>query len=230
MQIAKTQNQNFEGSFRIKPNEVNAKIEIPQLFTQGRQIFNDILEPGDKFIVLRDKYDKRVGKYIKENGISGIEYFPEINTKSGLDDEKPEGLLKLVKAETVKVITNISEICKASMAPSKKTANPPKVISEVNKVANALRLNIENPQITSTHSSTKVRDDEKKRTVELIMKDRGLTYVYVKPDSLYEDSTKCIIDGKGNIVKKFETPEEIIKFMKVFHELKQKNVNILADK
>lgn len=229
MQIAKTQNQRFEGAFRISPNEVNAKIEIPQLFTQGRQIFNDILETGDKFVVLRDKYDKRVGKYIQEKGIKGIEYFPEINTKSGLDDEKPEGLLKLINAKTVKVITNISEICKTSMV-SKKLAKVAKAKSEVDKVANALRLNIENPQVTSSRSFTKVRDEEKKRTIELIMKDKGSTYVYVKPDQSYEDSTKCIIDGKGNIVKKFETPEEIMRFMRVFHKLKQEKVNILADK
>ncbi len=229
MQLSQTSNQNFEGAFRIKPNEIKAKTEIPLLFTQGRQIFNDILETGDKFIVVRDKYDKRIGKYIQENGISGVEYYPEINTKSGLDDEIPEGLLKLIKDKTVKVITDINEICRTSTA-RKKLVKPSKSNKEVDKIANALRLNIENPQVTSTSSFTKVRDNEKNRTIEIIMQNKGTIYVHVKPDHLYEDSTRCIIDGQGNIIKKFETPDEIIKFMKKFHKLKQEKVNILTDK
>lgn len=229
MQISKISNQNFEGTFRIKPNELKAKEEIPQLFTQGRQIFNDILETGDSFIVVRNQYDKRVGKYLQENGICGVEYYPEINTKSGLDDEKPEGLLKLIKDKTVKVITDINEIYMTSLA-QKRLPKYPKSKKEVDKISNALRLNIENPRIVSTPASTKVRDEDKKRTIEIIMQNKGTTYVYVKPDSLNEDSVKCILDGQGKIVKKFETPNEMMKFIRIFNKLKQEQVNLLVDK
>ena len=94
MQITNNQsNLNFSGSFRIPRGNLKAQHEIPQLFTQGRQIFYDIKEDGDMFIVLRDNYDRRVAKYIKENNVSGLEYYLEINTKSGLDDQKPAGLI-----------------------------------------------------------------------------------------------------------------------------------------
>lgn len=228
MQILNTSNQTFEGTFRIKPNEIKAKTEIPQLFTQGRQIFHDILEKGDEVIVLRNQYDKRVGKYIQEKNISGIEYYPEINTSSGLDDQQPEGILKLLKNKTVKVITDITEICTTSAA-QRRLPKFPKAKKEVEKIANTLRLNIEKPQINSTAALTKVRDEEKKRTIEIIMPNKGTTYVYVKPDCLYEGSTKCIIDGQGNIMKKFETPDEIHKFIKRFQDLKKQQVNLLVD-
>lgn len=215
----------FKGAYRIKPDEVKAKEEIPQLFTQGKQVFNDILETGDKFIVLRDKYDKKIAKYIKENGVKGIEYFPEINTKSGLDDQVPEGLLKLVKDKTVKIITDINKICKASMMPKQIQ----KAEDELNKIEIALRLNIENPIITSNKSLTIVRDEEKKRTIEIVMPNKATTYVYVKPDCIYEDSIKCVLNGCGQIGKRFETPNEIIRFLKKFDKLKKENVNIIVN-
>ena len=92
-----TSNTNFSGAFRIKRHYAKAKAEIPAMFTQGRQIFRDIKENGDMVVVLRDNYDKRVGQYIQENYPIEIEYYPEINTKYGLDDEKQEELKKLIE-------------------------------------------------------------------------------------------------------------------------------------
>ena len=79
---------NFTGAFRFKPNEIKAKLEVPELFTQGRQVFADIIEKGDQVIIVRDNYDKRIGKYIQENNITGVEYMPTINTKGGFDSER----------------------------------------------------------------------------------------------------------------------------------------------
>ena len=89
----KQSNINFNGAFRIKPAEIKAQAEITTLFTQGMKKFTNIFEKGDMVVVVRDNYDKRVGNYLSENSVKGVEYFPKINTKCGLDDEKPEGLL-----------------------------------------------------------------------------------------------------------------------------------------
>ncbi len=232
MLISNIPSPNFEGAFRIKPNEIKAKNEIPTLFTQGKQVFNDILEKGDQVIVIRNNYDKRIGKYIEENNVSGIEYFPQINTKSGLDSEKPEDLIKLIHDKATKVITDIKEICTtaAQQKSPRKKSKTPKAQKEVEKISNALRLNIEAPQINSTAEATRIRDEQKKRTIEVIMQNKGNSYVYVKPDSPCEDSIRCIIDGKGNIMKSFETLDEIFSFQKRFKQLKQQKINILTDK
>ncbi len=224
-----TSNTNFSGAFRIKRPYAKAKAEIPAMFTQGRQIFRDIKENGDMVIVLRDNYDKRVGQYIQENYPIEIEYFPEINTKLGLDDEKPEELKKLIKDKSTTVKRGLKNIL-AAIAEQKIIKKPKKyrAAKEVEKIANALRLNIENPQISSNKSLTRIRDEQKKRTIEIIATNPATSYVYVKPDSLDSDSIKCIINGKGQIVKTFETPKDISKFSKMFNTLKESNVNILT--
>lgn len=229
MQVSNQSNINFNGAFRVKPNEIKAKADIPELFTQGKQVFRDILEKGDQVIILRDKYDKRVGKYIQENNLSGIEYYPEINTKCGLDDEQPEGLLALINSKTKVIKEDIKEILTAITQQKRtpKAPKTPKAYKEAEKIANALRLNIEAPQISTNKSFTKIRDEHKKRTIEVIMPNKGTIYAHVIPDSMCESSTKCILDGKGKIVKSFETPNEIHKFNVLFSKLKKENVNII---
>ena len=224
-----TSNTNFSGAFRIERPYTKAKAEIPAMFTQGRQIFRDIKQKGDMVVVLRDNYDKRVGQYIQENYPIEIEYYPEINTKSGLDDEKPEELKKLIEDKSTIVKKGLKNIL-AAISEQKVIKKPKKyrATKEVEKIANALRLNIENPQIASDKSLTRIRDEQKKRTIEIIATNPATSYVYVKPDSLDSDSIKCIINGKGQIVKTFETPNDICKFNKIFKNLKENNVNILS--
>lgn len=232
MQILNNQsNINFNGAFRFKSNEINAKADVPKLFTQGRQVFHNILEDGDEVIVVRKNYDKRIANYLKDNNIRGVEYYPEIDTKCGLDDEIPKGLLKLIKSKSVVVIENLEEIVSsiASRAnvPRRKV---PKIDKELNKIANALRLNIENPKVVSNKSFTRIRDEHKMRTIEVIAPNSATSYVHVIPDSLNEQSVKCILNGKGQIVKTFDTPNEIHKFNLLFNKLKKENVNILVNK
>ena len=229
MQILNNQsNINFNGSFRFKPNEIKAKADVPNLFTQGRQVFHNILENGDEVIVVRKNYDKRVASYLKDNNVKGVEYYPEIDTKCGLDDEIPEGLLKLIKSKSVVVIKNLEEIISSissrANAPRRKV---PKIDKELNKIANALRLNIESPKVVSNKSFTRIRDEHKMRTIEVIAPNSGTSYVHVIPDSLNEQSVKCILNGKGQVVKTFDTPNEIHKFNLLFNNLKKDNVNIL---
>lgn len=232
MQILNNQsNINFNGAFRFKPNEFNAKADVPKLFTQGRQVFHNILEDGDEVIVVRNNYDKRVANYLKDNNIRGVEYYPEIDTKCGLDDEIPEGLLKLIKSRSVVVIENLEEIVSSiALRANVSRRKVPKIDKEVNKIANALRLNIENPKVVSNKSFTRIRDGHKMRTIEVIAPNSATSYVHVIPDSLNEQSVKCILNGKGQIVKTFDTPNEIHKFNLLFNKLKKENINILVNK
>lgn len=226
-----TSSLQFSGAFRFKPNEIKAKADVPNLFTQGRQVFHNILEAGDEVIVVRNNYDKRVANYLKDNNIRGVEYYPEIDTKCGLDDEIPEGLLKLIKSKSVVVIENlekiVSSIASRTNVPRRKV---PKIDKELNKIANALRLNIENPKVVSNKSFTRIRDGHKMRTIEVIAPNSATSYVHVIPDSLNEQSVKCILNGKGQIVKTFDTPNEIHKFNLLFNKLKKENINILVNK
>ena len=230
MQISNNiSNTNFMGAFRIQPQNVKANAEIPAMFTQGYQVFRNIKEKGDMVVVLRDNYDKRVGNYIQKNNLTNLEYYPKINTKSGLDDEKPEGLIELIKDKAVVVKTELEDII-STISEQKGIKRPKKYRAEkeVKKISDALRLNIENPIIESNKSFTKIRDNQKGRTIEVIATNPATSYVYVKPDSLNEDSTKCIINTKGQIIKTFTNPKDISKFMKMFREMKNEGINILV--
>ena len=231
MQIQKIDNStNFKGAFRINPAMKTAKSELPELFIQGRQIFRDILEKGDQVIVLRNSYDKRVGEYIKNNGAEGIEYYPAINTSSGLDDQMPDKLRELITDKSNEIVTGLNEILER-ITTQKKSCKFKKhrVGNELEKISNALRLNIENPKITMSKASSIIRDEEKKRTIEVIVTTSKSTFVYVKPDSLNEDSIKCVLDGSGNLQKIYNTPKDAMRFLKKFSELKKQQVNILCE-
>lgn len=212
-------NDKFTGAFRIKPIETLAQKEIPELFTQGRQVFNNIIEEGDEFIVVRNNYDKRIAKYITENNLKDIEYYPDINTSCHLDSEQPEGLLALLKNKSLRIITDLDEM----MAVVKKQKKAPKPINpetETEKIANALRLHIENPETTVTKNFLTIRDNAKQRTISVVMQDNGNKYVYVRPDSSCEETIKCFINKKGEILHSYETPKEIHKFFKHFQKAK----------
>ncbi len=235
--------QSFSGAFRFNAKNTKAQTEIPQLFTQGRQIFKDILEQGDQVIVVRDNYDKRIGKYIAENNISDVEYFPTINTKCGLDADEPQGLLNLIKDKAIKIITNTEEMFetiktqrkspqKTLPAPKPKTPNPAKLNAQakLEMVSNALRLNIEDPEINTINNLVQIIDKNKKRRIEIITQPAGQQYVYVKPDSKSEDTIKCLLNSKGDIIKSFETPDDIHKFLMKFNQLRKECTNTTCTK
>ncbi len=216
----------FTGAFRFKPNNIDAQKQVQELFTQGRQVFSDIIEKGDMVIVVRDHYDKRIGKYIQENGVVGVEYIPTINTKSGLDPEEPEKLAEIFKNKTHNIITNFEEMIERISKQKRDKRIMPKTLNievEVDRIANALRLNIENPKVRTQNEYMTIRDEAKKRTIESISHS-WTYYVYVKPDSISQETMKYIIDGKGQQIRKVDTPDEIFKFFKEFRRLKAENL------
>ena len=221
MQIQNRQsNSNFTGAFRFKPSEINAKLEVPRLFTQGKQIGTDILEKGDQFIIVRDNYDKRIGNYIKENCVAGVEYYPTINTKSGFDFERPEEIVAVIKNKSTKMITDFEEMFEviSKQKHHRKTAKGvhiPKPINpekEFERVTKALRLNIENPEITVQGQHMRVYDKAKKRTLDVVLHS-GTYYTYLRYDANDMDSIMRTINGKGETIKEFHTPNEVHKFL-----------------
>ena len=227
-----TQQTAFTGTFRFKPNEIKAKLEIPNLFTQGKQIGNDILEKGDLVVIIRDNYDKRIGSYIKEKGVTGVEYYPTINTKSGFDFERPEEIIAVLKDKSTRLITNFEEmfevISKQKRAPKPAIKGPstsPKPLNsekEFARITKALRLNIENPDIKIKGQHMRVYDKDKRRTLDVIAHS-GTYYAYLRYDGGYMESIMCTLNGKGEIIKKIDKPEEIHKFLADMRRLIQEN-------
>ena len=224
------QNNTFTGAFRFKPSEIKAKLEVPNLFTQGRQIGTDIIEKGDQVIIVRDNYDKRIGNYIQENGVKGVEYYPTINTRLGLDFERPEEIITLLKDKSTRMITNFEEMFEviSKQKRGKKTIkgqNIPKALSvekEFERVTKALRLNIQNPEITIKGQHMRIYDKDRRRTLDIVAHS-GTNYTYLRYDNMSAESIMRTINGKGETIKNFEKPDEIHKFLADLRRLIKEN-------
>ena len=223
-------NNSFTGAFRFKPSEIKAKLEVPNLFTQGRQIGTDILEKGDQVIIVRDSYDKRIGNYIKENGVKEVEYYPTINTRLGFDFERPEEIITLLKDKSTRMITNFEEMFEviSKQKRGKKTIkgqNIPKALSvekEFERVTKALRLNIQNPEITIKGQHMRIYDKDRRRTLDIVAHS-GTYYTYLRYDNMSAESIMRTINGKGETIKNFEKPDEIHKFLADLRRLIKEN-------
>ena len=225
-----TQNNTFTGAFRFKPSEIKAKLEVPNLFTQGRQIGTDIIEKGDQVIIVRDNYDKRIGNYIQENGVKGVEYYPTINTRLGLDFERPEEIITVLKDKSTRMITNFEEMFEviSKQKRGKKTIkgqNIPKALSaekEFERVTKALRLNIQNPEITIKGQHMRIYDKDRRRTLDIVAHS-GTYYTYLRYDNMSAESIMRTINGEGKTIKNFEKPDEIHKFLSELRRLIKEN-------
>ena len=214
MQINNTSNTNFKGTFILNPKNQQTKEAIPEIVKKGRQIFYNIKRPGDAVIVTQDKFDKRVSNFIENNKMN-FEYYPEISTKSGLDDQKPLKLTQLLCLKDNCVVKNLKLL-------NKFLSDNPVHLSKQNEylheTLNTLRLNIENPKIEVNQKGIfTIRDEAKKRTIKSSGFRNGNSYVYMYPDAAWEDSKRYLVGANGKqILKEYKTPNEIREFNNKF--------------
>lgn len=107
MEINNISTNNFKGAFVLHPQNQQVREAIPDIVKKGRQIFHNIKSEGDVVIVTKDKYDKKVKEFI-EREKAAFAYYPEINTSSGLDDQIPSELRKLMLKKDNCVINSLS--------------------------------------------------------------------------------------------------------------------------
>lgn len=206
-------NTNFTGAFILKPKNIKTKESIPDIINKGRQIFYDIKYKGDVVIVTKDNYDTKVRDFIEASKVK-FEYYPEISTKSGLDDQIPSKLVYLLNIKNNCVINNLKKLNKF-LQPKNHLSKQCEYLKET---TNTLRLNIENPQIDINDKGIFViRDEAKKRTIKSTGFKGGSALVHVIPDSPVYESKRYLVYKNGKaIAKEYNTPEEILDFLKRF--------------
>ena len=144
-----------------------------------------------------------------------FEYYPEISTKSGLDDKKPLKLTQLLCLKDNCVVKNLKLL-------NKFLSDNPVHLSKQNEylheTLNTLRLNIENPKIEVNQKGIfTIRDEAKKRTIKSSGFSNGNSYVYMYPDAAWEDSKRYLVGANGKqILKEYKTPNEIREFNNKF--------------
>ncbi len=214
MQVNKKSNINFSGTFIIKPKTNEIKETIPNLIKKGKQIFYDVKNEGDIAIVTRDTYDGKIKDFIESSNL-GFEYYPEISTKSGLDDEIPSTLKNILDIKNNCVIDNMQTLNKYL---HKHKIHLSKQIEYLHEAMNTLRLNIEDLKIKFNDKGLFViRDESKKRTIKSTGFRGGAALIHVIPDSHAQESKKIMLYKNGKEVQKeYNTPNEIFNFLKTF--------------
>ena len=96
MQVNNINNISFDGGFKFQNMPKAAKEALPEIGGKGKQIFYGYEKPRTVFLVTRDCLDARVLSFIKKHNLKG-EYYPNINTKAGLDSEIHAGLAEELK-------------------------------------------------------------------------------------------------------------------------------------
>ena len=208
---------NFKGTFILNTKNQTVKNAIPDIIKKGRQLFYNIKNDGDIVLVTKDKYDKKVYEFINNEKIQ-FSYYPEISTKSGLDDEIPSKLKKLLNINNNCIINNPALLSK--FLSNNKKLHLSKQSEYLQEAINTLRLNIEKLKIDINEKGIFViRDADKHRTIKSTGFRGGMSYVFVIPDALYEASRRVLIGKNGKeIVKEYTTPNEMLEFNKKFQK------------
>lgn len=215
MDIKNVSANNFKGAFVLKPATPQIREAIPNIIPKGRQIFRDIKSCGDVVIVTKDKYDKKVGDFVKSEGVPFC-YYPEISTKSGLDDQIPEKLRQLIRVQNNCVVRNLKLLGRFLPVTNLHLSKQSEYLQEA---INTLRLNTENARIQIDDNGVFfVRDEAKKRTIKSTGFRSGMAYIYIRPDDVgCHPIRRFLVSQNGKKVEKvFETPEEWGTFNKAF--------------
>ena len=215
-------NTSFKGGFRIR-NIGDNKAELNNLFKRGRQIFDNFENEGDVFITVRDEMDRKMYRFIKNKNLN-FEYYMKINTHSGLDNEKPQELSRLIgvyKDPVVKTLEKLKEVINATDRNAIDLFEPKLCTTATSeKIIRKLRINF-NPKNLSQKKKLMVYNDRPFDRKVLISPENkfGDYYVVVMPNSKNLSQERYLVSKKGDIINPYNTPDAIITFSKNFKEL-----------
>lgn len=218
MQVNNNINTSFKGGFRFSQMPISAKNDLAEFITTKKQIFNDFERVGDVFLVTRDMTNYKVAQFIKKHKLT-FEFYPQVNTRCGLDTEKPEGLSKFLAIIKEPPIKTVSQLKKSLINQKRSDYIEQKSPAYIDKILKTLC--IDNKHSINDYKGGKiVIDNEFNRKIYISPPSRfNIHYVMVKPDSISGDVKRYALDSQGNILTKFDTPDAIKLFNKRYNDL-----------
>lgn len=206
---------NFKGGYRFSQMPNSAKDDLINFITTKKQIFNDFEKQGDLFLVTRDKTNHKVSQFIKKHKLK-FEFYPSINTKCGLDTEKPEGLSLLIKKINTKPITTLTQLDKSIH--KQILSNKVEELSPdyTGRILKTLRINTKKIESKIKNGVVILNDKEFERKIFISRPINKTHFVLIEPYSSSNASERYVIDSEGKLVEQFDTPEKIKEFYKSF--------------
>lgn len=210
----------FSGAFRIrKPSEQTATELSNLIHKRGKQVFENFENTSDMFLVVRDKYDRVVTKYLKEHNLP-LEYYPQINTSSGLDTEEPERLSKLLKNKKFNTpLTTMTQIKKHINNLNRNKYIETQSPAYIDKILKSLCIDNKH-EIKTVRGAKIVIDKEFDRKIFISPPTKNnIHYVKVQPNSQDKNIDRYAVDSQGNILQSYKTPDAMMKFTERFNSL-----------
>lgn len=209
----------FKGGFHFKNVDTITRKTLPGIISKNkRQLYFNLKEPGDIFLVTHDSDNHKVVDFIKSNNLN-FDFYPKISTADNI--RRPETLLEKINQQKDSIIRKIDFI----KSPVKSSMS---LTRAINTVSRTLRLNIDNPVVTKNDKvMTTIRDNSKERNINIILTKDNAYYVEVSPDSPNIDKTFAIFNSRGKFPKICENIDDRLNFMKKFKSLKDENANTL---
>lgn len=218
MRIDKTSQTNFQGGFRLMNLSPEVKNEVPNILKKHRQIFDNFERQNDVFITVRDEANYKVAKFIKEHKID-FEFYPTINTQSGLDNERPWELTNLIAITNYSPIKTLNQYRKFEAKVKRENYIENNSPIYINNILKALCIDNKH-QITNKKGAMVITDSEYGRDIIISPPSKlNIHYVKVVPKSVDKIVERYAIDSDGNILSRYQSPDGIMKFNKNFNAL-----------
>lgn len=218
MHINRTTQTNFQGGFKFPQMPIEARTELGNFITTHKQVFENFTRKGDVFLVTRDRTNFKVAEFIHNHNLR-FEFYPSINTKCGLDTEKPEGLAELLSTIKEEPITSKTQLKKNLTRQKLMERIKDKSPQYIDNVLKALCIDNKHP-IKNYNGISIISDNEFQRNIFITPPSKlKIHYVKVEPVSLDKTVERYAIDTDGNILAKFQTPDAIKTFNERFNKL-----------
>lgn len=181
----------------------NKKIQIFQNFQDDK---NSVL------YILKDSRDFNAAHFIDKNELK-FKYYPNINTKSGFDNEKPEEVIEYIDKNKPTLIEKLSEL--KDFIALNRTKNRARVRkSRLRSILNTFNVEIYKKP---TRNSMGIADITDGKTRALISPENksGTTFVRITKNKRNE---YYAVDKNGTILKEFTDGKGFLRFKQEFEQ------------
>ena len=221
MQVNSSTNTSFQGGFRFRNMKPSAKIELPQIFKRGKQIFYDFEQKGDVFLLTRPEKDYDVAKFIRKHRLN-FEYYPELSTKTReLDAEIHEPLTEMLNELKPEKITDFQDmmltiknklraenLAKLGLKPGLTPAR----IEEDSRILASVGINMPQAKHSIKEGLHMITNPNGGKAFVSAPSKNGFRYVMYQPKSLEEEVRRYAVASDGMVIAEFRTPTEIAQF------------------
>ena len=211
MEINNISNLTFTSAFKFGKISDDCYKELNSLVNSGsKKIFNSVAKSGDIVIVNHSCYDERVKNFINKKSLK-FQYFPNIKFSDKLTKDTLKGLI--IRNKNKNDVIKDSFVLNAHIV-KENIIRGKCIFKHLKYILRTLRLNVDEPKIgIAENGLPKIRDNSKERTIYVSSNYGSKYYVYVKPDSSNQSSSRYLLYGNGRkLIKEYKSPEEILKF------------------